>query len=139
MKKSIHKIFIYILLAVAPLICSSCVDLSDKILALLNRVTEAEGLVHATNTTINALYTTIKALEQNDHINGIDEIKENGVVVGYVISFTSGYYVNVYNGQDGTTPIVGIQQNTSNGFYYWTIQKGTSSPTWMTNLSLIHI
>jgi hypothetical protein len=133
MKKSIHKIFIYILLAVAPLICSSCVDLSDKILALLNRVTEAEGLVHATNTTINALYTTIKALEQNDHINGIDEIKENGVVVGYVISFTSGYYVNVYNGQDGTTPIVGIQQNTSNGFYYWTIQKGTSSPTWMTN------
>jgi hypothetical protein len=133
MKKNIHKIVVYILLAAAPLVCSSCIDLSDKILALLNRVTEAEGLVHATNTTINALYTTIKALEQNDHINGIDEIKENGVVVGYVISFTSGYYVNVYNGQDGTTPIIGIQQNTTNGFYYWTIQKGTASPTWMTN------
>jgi hypothetical protein len=133
MKRNIHKIVTFILLAAAPLVVSSCVDLSDKILALLNRVTEAESLVNITNININALYTTIKAIEQNDHITGIDEIKENGIVVGYVISFTSGYYVNIYNGQDGTTPIIGIQQNTTNGYYYWTIQKGTSSPTWMTN------
>ena len=59
MKKNIHKIVVYILLAAAPLVCSSCIDLSDKILALLNRVTEAEGLVHATNTTINALLSLI--------------------------------------------------------------------------------
>jgi hypothetical protein len=133
MKRNIHKIVTYILLAVAPLVSNSCVDLSDKILELLDRVTYAESMVHVTNTTINALYTTIRALEQNDHINGIDEIKENGEVVGYVISFTSGSYVNIYHGNTGITPIVGIQQNTTNGYYYWTIQKGTSSPTWMTN------
>jgi len=134
MKRSIYRIVTYIILAGAPLIFGSCVkDISGKILELLDRVTQAEGMVHVTNTTINALYTTVKALEQNDHITGIDEIKENGKVVGYVISFTSGYYVNVYNGHDGTTPIIGIQQNTTNGYYYWTIQTGTSSPTWMTN------
>jgi hypothetical protein len=133
MKRTIHIIITFIFLAAVPLVCNSCVDLSDKILALLDRVAAAESKVNATNITINALYTTIKALEQNDHISGIDEIKEEGKVVGYVISFTSGSYVNVYNGDSGTTPIVGIQQNTTNGYYYWTIKKGTASPTWMTN------
>lgn len=134
MKRTIHNIIIYFLLAVTPLVGSSCTkDLSNKILDLLDRVTTAENMVHSTNVSINTLYNTVKALEQNDHISGISEIKENGVVVGYAISFTSGYYVNVYNGHDGTTPVIGIQQNTTNGYYYWTIQTGTSSPTWMTN------
>lgn len=134
MKRTIHKIIIYFLLAVTPLIGSSCAtDLSNKILDLLNRVTLAESMVHDTNISINTLYNTVRALEQNDHISNISEIKENGVVVGYAISFKSGYYVNVYNGKDGTTPIIGIQQNTTNGYYYWTIQTGSSSPTWMTN------
>ncbi len=133
MKRTIHIIITYIFLAAVPLVCSSCVDLSDKILELLNRVSAAESKVHLTNISINTLYATIKALEQNDHISGIDEIKEDGKVVGYVISFTSGSYVNIYNGESGTTPIIGIQQNTTNGYYYWTIQKGTGSPTWMTN------
>ena len=66
MKRSIYRIVIYIILAGAPLMFGSCVkDISGKILELLDRVTQAEGMVHVTNTTINALYTTVKALEQN--------------------------------------------------------------------------
>ena len=78
MKRTIHNIIIYFYLP-SHRVGSSCTkDLSNKILDLLDRVTTAENMVHSTNVSINTLYNTVKALEQNDHISGISEIKENG-------------------------------------------------------------
>ena len=54
------------------------------------------------------------------------QVVENGETVGYTISFSKSGPVTIYhgkkgeNGQNGTTPVIGVEQDTD-GLYYWTL------------------
>ena len=96
------------------------------------RISALEELCKQINTNIEALQALVDALEKRDYITNISPIRENGVVIGYTISFAYGDTITIYHGQDGKdgangadgkdgyTPQIGVMKDTD-GIYYWTL------------------
>ena len=96
------------------------------------RISALEELCKQINTNIEALQTLVDALEKRDYITNISPIREDGVVIGYTISFAYSDTVTIYhgkdgkdgqngaNGKDGYTPQIGVMKDTD-GIYYWTL------------------
>ena len=129
--------------------CSEKYDdsiLSGRIDDIENRVSKLEQFCTQLNNNITSLQTIIDALQQNDYITGFEPISENGMTVGYTITFVKNKSIKIYhgkngengkdgedgtpgkdgkdgeNGKDGYTPIIGVKQDTD-GLYYWTLDK----------------
>lgn len=90
------------------------------------RIAALEELCKQMNTNINALQTLVEALEKRDYITNVSPVREDGVVVGYTISFASSDTITIYNGKDGSdgtggyTPQIGVKKD-ADGLYYWTL------------------
>ena len=101
------------------------------------RITKLEELCKEMNTNITSLQTIVSVLQSNDYITGIVEIKKNGEVIGYTITFGKHDPITIYHGQDGKdgqngadgkdgqdgssrTPVIGVAKDTD-GVYYWTL------------------
>ena len=88
-----------------------------------SRLAALEELCSRLNTNIVSLQQIVEALQGNDYVTGV---VENGETVGYTISFSKSGPVTIYhgkkgeNGQNGTTPVIGVEQDTD-GLYYWTL------------------
>ena len=113
-------------------------ELWDAIDGLDSRITKLEELCKEMNTNISALQTIVDVLQSNDFITSIVEIKKDGEIVGYTITFDKHDPITIYhgqdgkdgqngadgkdgaNGQDGSTPVIGVAQDTD-GVYYWTL------------------
>ena len=110
-------------------------ELWEAIDGLDSRVTKLEELCKEMNTNITSLQTIVDVLQSNDFITSIVEIKKDGKVVGYTITFGKHDPITIYHGQDGKdgqdgqngadgkdgiTPVIGVAQDTD-GVYYWTL------------------
>ena len=115
-------------------------DIWAELENLDQRVTKLEELCKEMNTNITSLQTIVSVLQSNDFITGIVEIKKNGEVIGYTITFGKHDPITIYHGQDGkdgadgkdgqdgqdgqngsaNTPVIGVAQETD-GVYYWTL------------------
>ena len=129
--KKIHLL----LLGLTICLFSACHnDIWDAIDGLDSRVTKLEELCKEMNTNITSLQTIVSVLQSNDFITGIVEIKKNGEVIGYTITFGKHDPITIYHGQDGkdgadgkdgqngsaNAPVIGVAQDTD-GVYYWTL------------------
>ena len=91
-----------------------------------SRLAALEELCSRLNTNIVSLQQIDEALQGNDYVTGVVPVVENGETVGYTISFSKSGPVTIYhgkkgeNGQNGTTPVIGVEQDTD-GLYYWTL------------------
>ena len=91
-----------------------------------SRLAALEELCSRLNTNIVSLQQIVEALQGNDYVTGVVSVVENGETVGYTISFSKSGPVTIYhgkkgeNGQNGTTPVIGVEQDTD-GLYYWTL------------------
>ena len=84
---------------------------------------ELEALVNGINSSLASLQAVIEAMQNNDHVTGIVPIIEDGKEVGYTIYFAKRDSIDIYHGrdgEDGTTPSIGVLQDTD-GVYYWTL------------------
>ena len=112
-------------------------DIWAELENLDQRVTKLEELCKEMNTNITSLQTIVDVLQSNDYITGIVEVKKNGEVIGYTITFGKHDPITIYHGQDGkdgqngadgkdgqdgssSTPVIGVAQDTD-GVYYWTL------------------
>ncbi len=112
-------------------------DIWDAIDGLDSRVTKLEELCKEMNTNITSLQTIVDVLQSNDFITGVVEIKKDGEVIGYTITFGKHDPITIYHGQDGkdgadgkdgqdgqnssaNAPVIGVSQDTD-GVYYWTL------------------
>ena len=113
-------------------------ELWEAIDGLDSRVTKLEELCKEMNTNITSLQTIVDVLQSNDFITGVVEIKKDGEVIGYTITFGKHDPITIYHGQDGQdgadgkdgqngadgkdgiTPVIGVAQDTD-GVYYWTL------------------
>lgn len=142
------KYFLMYALALCALI--GCKD-NSGLYGLLNdyddRISSLEQLCKQINTNVDALQTLVNAQQTGDYITAITPIKENGVEVGYTITFSKHDPVTIYHGKDGSngkdgqngkdgkdgqngtngtngtdghTPIIGVAKDTD-GIYYWTL------------------
>ena len=96
--KKIHLL----LLGLTICLFSACHDkLWDAIDGLDARVAKLEELCKEMNTNITSLQTIVDVLQSNDFITSIVEIKKDGKVVGYTITFGKHDPITIYHGQDG--------------------------------------
>ena len=112
-------------------------DIWAELENLDQRVTKLEELCKEMNTNITSLQTIVSVLQSNDFITGIVEIKKNGEVIGYTITFGKHDPITIYHGEDGkdgadgkdgkdgqngsaNAPVIGVAQDTD-GVYYWTL------------------
>lgn len=93
------------------------------------RVSKLEELCSQLNTEINSLKTIVNAVQARDYITGVAPLYENGVQVGYTISFAKAQPIQIRNGEngkdgqngkDGHSPEIGIAQDES-GVWCWTL------------------
>ena len=111
---------------------SSCKDgyddseLTERVENLENRL---QILEEQMNSNINSLQAILKALDNNDYITKVIPIKNGEKEIGYTINFSKGNSINIYHGQDGYSPQIGVKQD-SDGIYYW-----TRDGEWMTDES----
>ena len=97
------------------------------------RIEQLERQCRELNSNIEAIQTILAAVQQNDYVTEVMKIMENGVEVGYSITFAKSGTITIYHGTDGTdgaagtTPQIGIKK-ASDGAYYW-----TSNGEWITD------
>ena len=123
---------LFTILSFVLLLAISCTRFDDSAIweELLNhkeRIEKLEAECNRLNTNINSLQTILEALQTNDYVTDIVKIMEDGVEVGYSITFAKGGTVTIYHGTNGSAPKVGIQK-ASDGQYYW-----TSDGEWLTD------
>ena len=114
------------------------------------RLTKLEQLCQQMNTNISSLQAIVTALQNNDYVTSVVPINQNGVEVGYVITFSKSGTITIYHGKDGKdgangadgkdgvngtdgkdglngadgkdgyTPQIGVKKDSDN-IYYWTL------------------
>ena len=88
------KRFAYIILAAITALLSCNTYDHEAILEQLRdheeRIQKLEALCTQLNSNIEAMQTVLTALEQNDYVTDIVKVMENGVEVGYSITFAKG-------------------------------------------------
>ena len=74
------------------------------------------------NTNIQSLRDLINVLESRDYIRSVSPLMEDGVQVGYTITFAMSNPITIYTSTNvaPTTPVIGVKKH-SDGVYYWTI------------------
>lgn len=121
------KLLTMLCVAAAALFATSCYDdsaLWDSFNEHEQRIKDLETKVAEVNTNLASLQTLVNAMKQGDYITDVKPLTENGVEVGYQITFSERGTVTIYHGKDGVSsenvPEFGVKQDTD-GVYYWTV------------------
>ena len=86
-------------------------------MTLDSRITALEEWQKSVNTDIRSLQSLVEALEDKDYVTAVTPLEDG---TGYVISFLKSGNVTIKNGEDGTTPVISVKQD-SDGKHYWTV------------------
>ena len=134
------KQFAYIILTAFSVLVSCNTYDYESILEQLRdheeRIQRLETECLRLNSNIEAVQTVLEALQSNDYVTDIVKIMEDGVEVGYAITFAQSGTVTIYHGADGeggadgsngAVPKIGIRK-ASDGAYYW-----TAGDEWLTD------
>ena len=113
--------------------CTNLDEIWNELRDHEERIQKLEALCNKLNSNVEAIQTILTAMEQNDYVTEIMKIMENGVEVGYSITFAKGGTVTIYHGTDGTDGKDGVAPKVSirkaqDGEYYW-----TADDEWMTD------
>ena len=101
-------------------------DLRNQILEHEDRIQYLEEACTSLNNDMVNLRALLEAFQKGDMITSVTPLIENGVTVGYVITFTESQPITIYNGvdgkdgQDSSAPMIGARQHTD-GLWYWTV------------------
>ena len=93
------------------------------------RIEQLEKLCKELNSNVMALQIALTAIQTNDYVTDVMKVVENGVEVGYSLTFAKAGTVILYHGKDGAeaaAPKIGVKK-ASDGAYYW-----TSGDEWLT-------
>lgn len=125
------KIRIYVFLAAAALLASVCCSQYDDsaILARLDQlekdVADLKKATEKANSEISALKTLVEIVKNNQdgqkppvEVSEVRQFDEDGQT-GWLIIFSNGESIKVYNGKDSKAPVMGVAE--IGGIYYWTV------------------
>lgn len=105
-------------------------EVQSEVDDLMVRVEALESEVDLINSNIKGLQGLVTAFESNDYLTSVLPLTENGVAKGYLFSFANSSPVTIKDGEDALAPTIGVDKYLD-GNYYWTIQYGTTSATWL--------
>ena len=95
-------------------------EIWDKMNNHEQRLEKLEEQCRELNSNIEAIQTILQAVQQNDYITDVVKIVEDGVEVGYSITFSKLGTITIYNGVNANAPMIGVKKH-SDGLYYWTL------------------
>lgn len=96
-------------------------EVRQDIDALENRVAALEEWQASLNSDILALKQLVAGLEERNLITSVTPVLEQGVEVGYRITFQTGDPIVIYHGEDSSyIPLFGVAENDA-GDYCWTL------------------
>ena len=124
------KLLIIITTILSIISCTNLDEVWEELRDHEERIQKLEALCNKLNSNIEAVQTILAALQQNDYVTDIVKVMEDGVEMGYSITFAKGGTVTIYhgsNGADGAAPKVSIRK-AQDGEYYW-----TADGEWMTD------
>lgn len=98
------------------------------------RLQKLEALCAQVNSDVASLQELVSAIETGDYITDVRPYRENGVDVGYEITFSRKKSIVIYHGRDGEDgkdgssvqggnliiPVIGVKTDTDGG-KYWTV------------------
>lgn len=97
----------------------------QELSSIKDRIESLEKWCENMNSDIHSLKLIISAIEKRDYVETVTEIVEEGVVVGYQLTFGGGNTISIYNGEDGidgNSPEISVRQD-SDGIWYWTVNN----------------
>ena len=147
MKRRVLLFFAGILLLSVPLFFYACQKYDDSEIrsqlgSLERRISQLESQCSQLNTNLSSLTGIVEAMRNNDYITSVTPVTEDGVEIGYKITFAKSGSVTVYHGKDGkdgadgkngvngkdgkdgkdgATPVIGVRKDPSDGLWYWTL------------------
>lgn len=112
----------------------SCVNLDDlegRVSKLEGQMSELTRLCERLNSDIGSMSSVASVLEGTEVITDISEIKEDGKVVGYAITFSKSGVKKIYNGKDGAPGTSGKDGKTTvfkiqDGNWYTSTDNGVT-------------
>ena len=112
--------FILIAATLATVSCSKYDDsaVMGKLNDLESRVTVLETFISTLNSEVTDLHNLVNAALKGTYIVNVEQVEN-----GYKITLSDKTVLNINNGkdgQDGTTPVIGVKKD-SDGKYYWTL------------------
>ena len=126
------KRFISAMLLAGALLATGCAQqYYEKLDELEGRVEELQRICDQLNSDLSALRSLVTALEKQDMVTGITELRSGSTVTGYRINFVEHDPVTIYNGSDGKKPLVASRQDPDDKNWYWTVQYGDGDFEWL--------
>lgn len=105
----------------------------EKLDELKSRADALQVACDELNANVLSLQGIVRAIESNDLITGMSQITEGGNTVGYKINFAKNPSISIYNGVNGSVPVVGSKKEGDT--YYWTVKYGDDPEEFVLDLS----
>ena len=87
---------------------------------LKNQVDALDAQLQKINANVDALQTIVNALDKNEYITAVEEVKDDqGIVIGYTITFAQAGRKTIYNGKDAQSPSINVSIHPELGVYCW--------------------
>ena len=120
------------MLLAGTLLATGCVNqYYEKLDELQERVDELQRICDNLNQDLTALRSLVTALEKQDMVTGITELRSGSTVTGYRINFVEHDPVTITNGSDGKKPLIASRQDPDDKNWYWTVQYGDGDYQWL--------
>ena len=116
------KFLTAVIIAFAVISCAKYDDteLRGEINNLKDQVDALDAQLQKVNANVNALQTVVNALDKNEYITAIEDVKdEQGNVIGYTITFAQAGRKTIYNGTDAQSPSIQVAKHPELGVYCW--------------------
>ncbi|MBQ9410972.1 MAG: hypothetical protein IJU21_05125 [Bacteroidales bacterium] len=114
-------------LLVAALIIPSCAepyddtDLKKDISDLQKKMEEVEKRLEGINSDISSLREIVTAIQNGKRLLEVNELTKDDETYWELV-FSDGSKIQIHNGKDGRSPIIGVRQHTD-GLWYWTLDN----------------
>lgn len=127
--KRLISIFSLVFLGLMSISCYDDSALWESFNDHEQRIKNLETQVAEINTNLTSLQALVTAMKQGDFITEVKPLTENGVEIGYQITFHEHEAITIYHGKDGVdgadgndghAPVIGVKQDVD-GIYYWTL------------------
>ena len=94
------RLFIIITAILSAVSCANLDDVWEELREHEERIEKLETECRRLSSNIDAVQTVLEALQKNDYATAVTKIVEDGVEVGYSISFAQSGTIEVYNSND---------------------------------------
>ena len=127
---NMRRLFVILFAIILAAVSCQHEDIWEELRDHEQRIEQLEKQCNELNANVLAMQAVLAALQTNDYVTDVVKVVENGVEVGYSLTFAKAGTVTLYHGTDGAdaaAPKIGVKK-AADGAYYW-----TAGDQWLTS------